>query len=118
MLAPVWNQLKQQFAPNTPTDVKLKLYMFWFNGEYTNHVIRPEFEHMRISAESIADKKTLTHITSSQAFKNNALYYLATQFPQTRLVDIGNDLQQLIKQANPINVESPPTTQQEQSPFD
>ena len=107
LVKPIWDKVKVNFAPGTPTDVILGIYRIWFNGEYTNHVIRPVLEHMHITADSIPDKKALTHITSSAAFKNNALYYLATQIPPTLSQTIEADLAQLIHSSTPIQSRIP-----------
>ena len=97
MLKPIWDKVKVAFPAGIATEVKLRVYGQWFNTEYLNHVIQPVLEHMRISPNTIQDKKTLTHITSSQAFKNNALYYLATQITPTLSQAIENDLARIIQ---------------------
>ena len=102
MIKPIWDQVKNEFPPNTPTDVKLRVYGIWFTNEYINHVINPVLQYMHINPNSIPDKKALTHITSSPSFKYNALRYLATEVPQQRTLneDIAKDLHTFIAQAS------------------
>ena len=52
---------------------------------------------MSINTDNMTDKKALSHISSSPAFKNNALFYLATQLPQTLNETIKHNLKQLIQ---------------------
>ena len=97
MMKPIWDSVKTAFPPDTPTDIKLRVYGQWFNNTYTNYVVKPVLQQMHYNVDTITDKKALTHITSSQAFKDNALYYLATQItPEALSQPITAELTQII----------------------